>query len=393
MKNFLLAVLCMAGGALLVFCLTIIQPNLLGLSASTWFTFHNDMARTGFSPDLSPANNAIAWTYNLPQIGNQKGVILGSPAIASGKVIFGALDGKVHALDLKTGKELWTFKGQKSFGKSSPTVAGDKVVIGGQDKFIYALDLNSGKQAWRYLTDNMINGSPAVLGDQVFAGSEGGYFYAFNLQTGKLNWREKLGDKISDSPAVYKNKIYVSVDTSTENKFEVFCLNPKDGSDYWSYETDTNTKLASPMLANNLVYLGGTDGKIYGIRASDGIAAWSKEAGDEFNDAPAYAYDRVYGLNANGEAVALGKDDGHIFWRYKTGAPAEASPIIADKKICFGNQAGNFYCLDRAGALIWKKKLAGQITAAASSGNGLIIVVSHTDKDSVITAFGKYRAQ
>jgi len=393
MKNFLIAVLSVGSGALLIFCLTIIQPNLLGLSASTWFTFHGDMARTGFSPDLSPNNNAIAWTYNLPQVGSQKGVILGSPAIASGKVIFGALDGKVHALNAKGGKELWTFKGQKSFGKSSPTIAGDKVIIGGQDKFVYALDLNSGKQIWRYLTDGIVNVSPIVLADQVFVGSEGGYFYALNLQTGGRNWREKLGDKISSSPAIYKNKIYVNADTNTEDKFEVFCLNPKDGSEYWSYETDTNTSLASLLLANNMVYAGGTDGKIYAIRANDGILAWSKEAGDEFNDAPAYAYDRVYGLNGNGEVVALGKDDGHIFWRYKTGAAAEGSPIIADKKVCLGNQAGNFYCLDRAGALIWKKKLAGQVTAAASAANGLIVVVSHTDKDSVVTAFGKYVAQ
>lgn len=393
MKKFLIAVIAVSGGALLILCLTIIQPELLGLSANAWFTFHGDMARTGFSPDLSPSNNAIAWTYNLAQVGSQKGVILGSPAIASGKVIFGALDGKVHALDAKNGKELWTFKGQKSFGTSSPTVTGDKVIIGGQDKFVYALDLNSGKQIWRYLTDGMVNVSPVVLDDQVLVGSEGGYLYALDLKTGGRNWREKLGDKISSSPAIYKNRIYVNADTSTEDKFEIFCLNPKDGSEYWSYETDTNTKLTSLSLANNMVYSGGTDGKIYAIRANDGIVAWSKEAGDEFNDAPAYAYDRVYALSANGETVSLGKDDGHIFWRYKTGAPAEASPIIADKKICLGNQAGNFYCLDRAGALIWKKKLTGQVTAAATAANGLIVVVSHTDKDSVVTAFGKYIAQ
>ncbi len=389
MKKFLTLLLCVGAAGLIIFCVTIIKPDLLGLSASTWFTFHGDASRTGFSTSNSPANSAVAWTYELKESGSQKGVILGSPAIAENKVFFGALDGKVHALNLKTGKEVWTFKGQKSFGESSPTVANNKVIIGGQDNFIYALNVQDGKQVWRYLTEDKVNSSPVVFGSQVFVGSEDGYLYALNINTGKRNWREKLGDKVSTSPAIYKNKVYVGVETATENKFELFCLNPTNGNQYWSYETDPGTKLTSVAVGNDLVYAGATDGKIYAFRYSDGTVVWSKEGGDEFDNAAALAYNRVYALNNNGELVSMGKDDGHIFWRYKSGGTSEASPIVADKKICFGNQSGNFYCLDRAGALIWKKKLAGEVTAAAAASPGVIIVVSHTDKDSTVTAFGK----
>ncbi|MFA4880294.1 MAG: PQQ-binding-like beta-propeller repeat protein [Candidatus Doudnabacteria bacterium] len=389
MKKVLTLLLCVGTGALAVFCITIIKPDLLGLSASTWFTFHGDVSRTGFSTSGSPANATVAWAYELKEKGNQKGVILGSPTVAENKVFFGALDGKVHALDLKTGKELWTFKGQKSFGKSSPTISANKVIIGGQDKFVYALNVQDGKQVWRHLTEGIINSSPVILGNQVFIGSEDGYLYALNVQTGKRDWREKLGDKISTSPAIYKNKIYVGVETNTENKFELFCLNPSNGNQYWSYETDANTKLTSVSAGNNLIYAGGTDGKIYAFRYSDGTLSWSKEGGDEFNDAPALAYNRIYALNGNGELTSMGSDNGNIFWRYKSGVASEASPIVADKKICFGNQSGNFYCVDRAGTLIWKKKLAGEITTPATVSPGMIIVVSHTDKNSTITAFGK----
>lgn len=394
-KKILAFIVCAGSAALLLFCLTIIKPDLFGLSASTWFSFQGNEARTGFSTASSPISDKIAWTYQLKKVDEQKGVILGSPAIAKDKVFFGAMDGKVHALNLKTGKELWTFKGQKSFWKSSPAISGDRLFIGSQDGFIYAININTGKQAWRYNTAAAISSSsPVVYNSKVYIGSENGYLYALDEKTGALAWKEKLGEKILSSPAAYKNKIYVGSDSPNEGTYELNSLVAANGGNVWQVEAESGNKFsAAPSVFESLVYIGGTDGKIYAFQYGSGTQVWSKYTDDEITSTPAIAYDRVYITNLKGDLLAMDKNNGHIYWRYATGSRTEGSPIVAEKKICFGADNGYFYCVDRAGKLIWKKKLAGKITAGAAASPGMIIVVSHTDDDSTITAFGKYSSQ
>lgn len=82
-------------------------------------------------------------------------------AVANGKVFVAALDGKLYALDAKSGKSVWSVdtiedhsRGAHSTG--APEVAGNVVVIGngGADYDargdVSAWDLDSGKLRWRF---------------------------------------------------------------------------------------------------------------------------------------------------------------------------------------------------------------------------------------------------
>ncbi len=84
-------------------------------------------------------------------------------AVAHGKVYFGTLDGRVIALDMKTGKEAWvstildTKKCSCNF-TGAPLAVKDKIIIGQtagelpiQGK-IYALSAADGKKAWEFNT-------------------------------------------------------------------------------------------------------------------------------------------------------------------------------------------------------------------------------------------------
>lgn len=93
---------------------------------------------------------------------NSRGV-----AFADGKVFVGRLDGKLSALDAKTGKEVWVadvvdYK-QGSVITSPPIVVRDKVITGfgggeyGARGSLQAYDINSGKQVWKTYTVPMPN--------------------------------------------------------------------------------------------------------------------------------------------------------------------------------------------------------------------------------------------
>ena len=84
-------------------------------------------------------------------------------AVANGRAFVAALDGKLYALDAKTGAVAWSAdtivdhsRGYTSTG--APEIAGDVVVIGngGSDEdargYVTAYDVASGKQRWRFFT-------------------------------------------------------------------------------------------------------------------------------------------------------------------------------------------------------------------------------------------------
>lgn len=105
------------------------------------------------------------------------------PSLADGRVFTHGPEGRVTALDLETGKEIWAYdtasavnSQQGFFGRApSPLVVGDKVIIaaGGSlaDKpaGLIALDTATGKLAWNSVDDEAGYASPVKLGDAVLA--------------------------------------------------------------------------------------------------------------------------------------------------------------------------------------------------------------------------------
>ena len=95
----------------------------------------------------------------------------GSRGIAwsNGRIFAGTLDGRLVAIDARTGKRLWSVQttepGDQRYITAAPWVYGDKVVIGhgGADYapvrgYVTAYDQASGKQVWRFWT---VPGDPA----------------------------------------------------------------------------------------------------------------------------------------------------------------------------------------------------------------------------------------
>ena len=89
-------------------------------------------------------------------------------AVAGGRVYVGTLDGRLIALDAKSGKPVWsvvTVDGKRPYAiTGAPLVAAGKVIIGnagaeyGVRGYVTAYDARSGKQAWRFYT---VPGNPA----------------------------------------------------------------------------------------------------------------------------------------------------------------------------------------------------------------------------------------
>ncbi len=81
------------------------------------------------------------------------GMIQSCPLAVGGRVVYGSWDGRVHALDVRDGHELWTWSGNPNFYYSpagcAPQTDGRRLFICAPDGYVTALDLESGASMWR----------------------------------------------------------------------------------------------------------------------------------------------------------------------------------------------------------------------------------------------------
>ncbi len=119
-------------------------------------------------------NGKVLWTYDpkvTPEAGRVAccGVVSRGLAAWNGKLFIGALDGRLIALDAKTGKEVWSTQtldaDQPLSITGAPRVANGIVVIGngggdlGARGYMSAYDAESGKQVWKFY---IVPGDPKV---------------------------------------------------------------------------------------------------------------------------------------------------------------------------------------------------------------------------------------
>ncbi|WCT75373.1 PQQ-dependent dehydrogenase, methanol/ethanol family [Sphingomonas naphthae] len=117
---------------------------------------------------------------------------------------------KVYAYDAKTGKQLWMFDpevaGRKGYDaccdvvNRGVAVSGGKLYVGALDGRLIALDAKSGAKLWEVQTTDTskpytITGAPRVVKGKVLIGNGGaeygvrGYVTAYDAATGKQVWR------------------------------------------------------------------------------------------------------------------------------------------------------------------------------------------------------------
>jgi len=78
------------------------------------------------------------------------GYVGASPALAGGRAFVGTFENEVRAVELESGKLLWTYSNpERQFPYlSSAATDGKLVVLGGRDKTVHAIDVSTGKARW-----------------------------------------------------------------------------------------------------------------------------------------------------------------------------------------------------------------------------------------------------
>jgi quinohemoprotein ethanol dehydrogenase len=181
-------------------------------NAGQWMSYGRDYSEQRYSPlkqinadDVSRLG--LAWYADLAERG---GSYETTPIAVDGRIFVTAPWSKVYAFDAKTGKRLWKYDPKVPGGYAVKLCCGivnrgvavweGKVIWGTLDGRLIAVDARTGKKVWEIQATDpkrtlSITGAPRVADGRIFMGEAGsefeerGYLSAYDAATGKQLWR------------------------------------------------------------------------------------------------------------------------------------------------------------------------------------------------------------
>jgi outer membrane protein assembly factor BamB len=273
---------------------------------------------------------------------------LNSPLVDGELVIMGMINSswgdqgiganRFFALNKRTGEPVWwtTVPGKPGTYASTCVVAvikGQRLIVSGSSSgAIVAMNVYTGKLLWSYpFAAGVINATPVVVGDKVYV-AHGGENLDTNVQgrvacldagevtagKPKLVWKQD-GIKVRyTTPIVHEGRVYAADDQA-----RLYCLDAETGKRLWRrpFAYGRNA-MGSPVWADGKIYVGDVDSHFHILQPG---AKGCKELHDQFF--PGESDVEVAGnpAVANGRVYFLTHDE--IYCIGKKGQPAKADPI------------------------------------------------------------------
>lgn len=256
---------------------------------------------------IDRAGPALAWPWGLEgwdYVGS-------TPVVHNELVVAGSSDGRVRAVDARTGEPVWAVQTEGRV-RSTPAVSDGTVFVGSADGIVRALDLATGAEQWRFRTHGAdltsadfgfdrrtITGGAAVSGGHVFIGSRDARLYVLDEDDGTLVWEDDDG-----------------------------------GASAWVIST--------PAVTEDLVVFGrSSSAKIQGLDRHSGEIVWEAQLGGPVFASPTVVGGLTYVTDGAGSLVALDVGTGDVAWSRTLGAASWSSPTVTDGVVIVGADDGS----------------------------------------------------
>jgi len=257
---------------------------------------------------LAAANGAERWRADV------KGEVLSSPAVSATEVVVRTVDGKLRALALADGKEVWSTEQQiprlTLRGVAAPVVVRDVAISGFDNGRVLAVSLTDGATVWDSPVSpshgrtelerlNDIDAAVKVNGDDVFVAGFQGRAAMLALDSGQIWWTRDLssyrGVDVDD------DQLYVSTSGG-----EVVALKRRTGVEVWRNDQLKRRSLSAPAVAGDFVAVADLEGYVHWFDRTTGtLAGRVKTGGDRVTNAPLAVNGIVYVISDKGDLVAL----------------------------------------------------------------------------------------
>jgi len=224
------------------------------------------------------------------------------------------VDGKLHALSIESGTEIWAAEQQiprlTLRGASAPVVARDMALSGFDNGRVMAVNLADGETVWDAPVSpshgrtelerlNDIDAAVKVVGEDVFVAGFQGRAAMLALDSGQVWWAREVssyrGVDVDD------DQMYVST-----SKGELVAMRRRSGAEVWRNESLNFRGLSAPAVVGDFVAVADLEGYVHWFdRVTGTIAGRSKTSGGRVTNAPLSVDGLLYVISDKGDLVAL----------------------------------------------------------------------------------------
>ena len=289
----------------------------------------------------------------------------GTPGVSSTRVYVGDTNRKIHALNEADGSIAWNYQ---------------------------AIVAETENKAYQYFSTAVETDVPSLPhSNRVYVGAASGYVYCLNATNGNLIWKYQVSDWVRSKPVVLGDTIYVATLDA-----KLFALRDTGASatELWQTHLGEHGFTADLVGNANGILASGMDLVLYSVSPATGHIQWRHSIIDaawidgkryhadvyagQYQTSPVVVNDVVYIGGPDGFLNAHNVDTGRRLWRFEARGRISATPRVADGKVFIGQNAryNEYYAIDQnTGEPIWKIDDLGWASVGATGyHNGQIFV-------------------
>ncbi|MAK81705.1 PQQ-like beta-propeller repeat protein [Phenylobacterium sp.] len=359
----------------------------------------------------------IAWRRNIGEGSGRGHHVTAPPVAADGKLYVMDGSAQVSAIDLKSGRTVWSADLQpprrderEGFG-GGVAYAGGKLYVTSGYRFVARLDAATGAVEWRRETEQPIHAAPTVTAGRVMAVAIDNTLLTFDTATGAPSWTyQALSEPArilgASTPAVSGDTVVAAFSSG-----ELVALRSGNGNDLWNEGLSRGSRTNAlseirdiagrPAIYRGDVYAVSHAGAFAAIDLRTGAPRWTLPVTSTTTPWP--AGDVVYVVSKAGEVICVSRESGQVYWirdlnegvtPKKVGGvlgiggrpgakPLWTGPLLASNKLIVASSTGELAVLDpKTGAVERTMKLGAAVLLEPIAVDGMVYVV--TDDAQVI---------
>jgi outer membrane protein assembly factor BamB len=312
------------------------------------------------------------------------------PAIVGGRVYAAGRNGRVHALDLETGRTVWTVETGLQLS-AGPTVGHGMVVVGSSSGALAALDAAQGALRWRQQLSGEVLAGAGIAPTIVVVRTLDGRMRGLSADNGREMWMveqrpPRLTLRGTAAPAIAGDMVVTGFDNG-----RIAAYSLRDGEVLWENLIGVGrgrTEIerladvdATPQIMGQDVYAVGYRGRLASIALESGQIMWATDM-SSYNGL-SLDWTAIYVAESEGAVVAVNRNSGAEIWRQDALRMRRlTAPTPIGQSVVVGDFEGWLHWLDALTGSIQARYRAGKAAfiSAPVSGGELLVVQDEDDR-------------
>ncbi len=303
--------------------------------------------------DLKPDPKVMVRKWTLATHGQfaagDHGVEFSNPVLVDNTLVFGTMTTGLISIYPQLNQQRWVLP-LKGGVTSEIAVSGGNAYFGAGDGHLYSVNLENGRVNWRYDVRNPYISRPTIDGGRLFVTTSDDTVYAFDAGTGKWLWHYRRRSSPTatiygaSSPLVENNEVLAGLSDGF-----IVSLSVAEGQLKWERKLHTGAKFtdvdAHPVLDDGVVYIPSYDGALYALKRQGGDVLWRFDAGGSKSvilDGP-----KVYLPSSEGAIYALQKSNAKVLWKFELDKGTPTNIVMTDRYIIAGSSYQYLYVIDK----------------------------------------------